>query len=243
MLETGNYRSTTLDCALALKINPSNVKAWFRSASALLKVDKVDEAEDACSRGLSVDAKNAALLKLRQQIRTKREATAKLQARRKEEKQIKERQRFILAAALKARNISVKGSMKAPDLEDAAIHLEPDPESPESSVVFPAVFLYPMHAQSDFVKAFGELQTIADHLSYIFPLPWDQEGLYKPNAVECFMDTTSGGMIKAGKKLTLLKLLSSGKTQVLDGLVKIHVVPTSLAPKWIEQMKARKSNS
>lgn len=239
---TGNFRATAQDCAAALKINPANVKAYYRSASALLKVNKVEEAEDACDRGLKIDPPNSALKKLREQITVKVEADTKLREKKaKEAAAIKKRQ-FLLSAALKARNITMKGSEKPPDLEDAAVHLHPDPDSPESSLVFPAILLYPMHAQSDFIKEFGELDTLADHLSYIFPLPWDEEGLYKLSGVECYMDTTSGGMIKAGKKLSLLKLLSSGKTEIVDGLVRIHVVPTSLAPKWIEQMKARKKS-
>ncbi|KKY29186.1 putative tpr repeat protein [Phaeomoniella chlamydospora] len=239
---TGNYRSTTLDCAAALQINPANVKAYYRSATALLKVNKLEEAEDACNRGLKIEPHNSALKKLQDQLVSKRANSVEARAAKQKEIETKKRQQFILTAALKARNIAMRGSQAPPDLDDAAVHLEPDPESPESSLVFPAIFLYPMHAQSDFVKNFGELQSIADHLSYIFPLPWDTEGLYKPSSVECFMDTTTGGLIKVGKKLSLLKLLSNGKTEVVDGLVKIHVVPASLAPKWVEEMKTRKKS-
>lgn len=241
-LEIGNYRSTTLDCAAALQINPANVKAYYRSATALLKVNKLEEAEDACNRGLKIEPHNSALKKLQDQLVSKRANSVEARAAKQKEIETKKRQQFILTAALKARNIAMRGSQAPPDLDDAAVHLEPDPESPESSLVFPAIFLYPMHAQSDFVKNFGELQSIADHLSYIFPLPWDTEGLYKPSSVECFMDTTTGGLIKVGKKLSLLKLLSNGKTEVVDGLVKIHVVPASLAPKWVEEMKTRKKS-
>lgn len=239
-LEIGNYRSTTLDCAAALKLNPRNVKAFYRSASALFKIEKIDEASDACTRGLDIEPTNAALKTLAGQIERKRAAQADLLAKEQKEKESKQRQRIALVSALKARNIGMRGSQKPPDLDDAEVHLTPDPESPKSSLVFPAIFLYPMHAQSDFVKKFGELETISDHLQYIFPLPWDEEGLYRLSGIDCFMDTITGGLVKVGKKLSLLKLLSNGKTEVLDGLVKIHVIPTSLAPKWIEEMKARK---
>ena len=242
-LEIGNYRSTTMDCAAALKINPKNVKAFYRSASALFKLDKIEEASDACSRGLEIEPANLALKKLSEQIDRKRVARAEQLAKVQKAKAAKQRRRIALVAALKARNIQMKGSPQPPELDDAEVHLEPDPESPKSSLVFPAIFLYPMHAESDFVKKFHELETIADHLNYIFPLPWDQEGLYTLNGVECFMDTITGGLIKVGKKLSLLKLLSNGKTEIMDGLVKIHVVPTSLAPKWIEEMKTRKQRS
>ena len=54
-------------------------------------------------------------------------------------------------------------------------------------------------------------------------------------------ETTSGGLIKVGKKMTLLRVLTGGKVEVVDGLVKVNIVPASKAPKWIEEMKARKS--
>lgn len=102
------------------------------------------------------------------------------------------------------------------------------------------MLLYPVHAQTDFIQAFREDESIADHLAYILPLPWDEEGEYSLEGVECYMETAEGGLIKAGKKLSLLKLLSSGKVEVLDGLVKILVVPKGKAGGWIEDFKKRR---
>src|SRR6201999_1882258 len=53
-----NYRSTTFDCAAALRLNPSNIKAYYRSASALFALDKVLEALDVASRGIKLDLYN-----------------------------------------------------------------------------------------------------------------------------------------------------------------------------------------
>lgn len=128
-------------------------------------------------------------------------------------------------------------------MEDAGIHLSPDPLSPESTLVFPAVFLYPMDAQSDFIKSFAETNSIADHLDYIFPLPWDSRQEYKSESVDCYMETVAGGLIKAGKKLPLLKLLAGGKVEVVDEIVRINIVPTSKAGIWIEEMKKKKTKS
>jgi hypothetical protein len=97
-----------------------------------------------------------------------------------------------------------------------------------------------MDAQSDFIKGFSELHSIVDHLEYIFPLPWDTKKEYTINNVECFMQTVTGGLIKAGKKLPLLQILSGGKVEVVDELVKIFVVPLSKTGAFIAEMKARK---
>jgi hypothetical protein len=71
-------------------------------------------------------------------------------------------------------------------------------------------------------------------------LPWDIKQEYTINGVDCFMETVTGGLIKAGKKLPLLQILSGGKVEVVDELVRIYVIPTSKSAKFIAEMKARK---
>ncbi|KAJ9215158.1 hypothetical protein DTO166G4_3236 [Paecilomyces variotii] len=241
-LELRNYRSTTLDCASALKVNPKNIKAYYRSSAALLALDKIDEAEDACSRGLQLDPTNKSLQQVASKIAARKTVVERIAAKKKEEEERARKEKLILNTALRARQIRTRMTNQPPDMEDAKIKMVPDPLSPESTLVFPTVFLYPVHAQSDFIKAFSEMETIADHLSYIFPLPWDTKQEYTLNNVECYMETTTGGLIKAGKKLPLLKILAGGKVEVVDELVRINVVPTSHVPKWIEEMKARKAS-
>ena len=127
-------------------------------------------------------------------------------------------------------------------MEDAVIHLTPDPVSPTSTIHFPLVFLYPIHAQTDFVKAFPETDTLPQHLEYMLPLPWDEKHEYSTNLVEYYMETSKGGLIKVGKNMSLLKALSSGDMEVVDGLVKVNVVPKVRASAWIEEMKTRRPN-
>ncbi|KAK7887752.1 HSP70/90 co-chaperone [Exophiala xenobiotica] len=239
-LELKNYRSTTLDCAATLRINPSNIKAHFRSASALFALDKVLEALDVASRGIKIDPDNVALKKLLGQIRARAQVKEEQDRRRLAEQRRKRQEQIVLEAALKARNIQLRGSKHAPNLEDAVIRLSPDPLSPKSLLEFPVMLLYPMHNQSDFIKAWAEKDAIVHHLSYILPLPWDTENAYKQSTVDCYMDTVGGGLMKIGKKLTLLEALSNGKTEIVDGLVRIYVVPVSLASQWIAEVKRKK---
>jgi len=232
-----------VDCASALRLNVSNIKAYYRSASALLGLSKFPEAVDAVNRGLTLDPTNASLKKLSSQISIRQAAAENLAAKRRSEEERKAKEALTLRAALSARGIILKSSSdkdKAPDLQDAVIHLSPDPLSATSLLEFPALFLYPLHAQSDFVKAFAEKDKIIDHLSYLIPLPWDTGGEYTVAGVECYMDAPTGGMIKVGKKLSLLQVLADGKTVVLDGMVKIYAVPAVRASGWISEMKKRK---
>lgn len=201
------------------------------------------EADDACARGLHLDKLNQPLQALSRKIVTRKAELEKIAARKREEQERAEKIRVTLSTALAAREISVRETAQPPDMEDAAMKLSPDPLSAESTLVFPCVLLYPMHAQSDFIKEFAETDTIAQHLEYIFPLPWDQRGEYTIGSVDCYMETVTGGMIKPGKKVSLLEVLGGGKVEVVDGLVRVNVVPTKMAGKWIAEMKARKNAS
>ena len=207
---------------------------------ALLKLEKITEAEDASSRGLAIDPENKALQTAAKMISERKAYVERIAAKKKAEEELAHKQNRVLSTALRARQIRTRKTDQPPEMEDAKIKLVPDPLSPESSVEFPAVFLYPMDAQSDFVKGFSELHSIADHLDYIFPLPWDTKKEYSINSVECFMQTVSGGLVKAGKKLPLLQILSGGKVEVVDELVRIFVVPVAKTGAFIAEMKARK---
>ncbi|KAK5161592.1 hypothetical protein LTR04_004115 [Oleoguttula sp. CCFEE 6159] len=238
-LELKNYRSCNMDCASALRINSSNVKAWYRSASACLALDKIPEAEDSCARGLEIDPDNAALRLLHNKVGKRKEHVESLERERRKREERKRAEERALKVALKGRNILTRQSGQPPEMEDATIKLS-DPLDASSTLSFPAILLYPLQLQSDFIKAFQETESVGQHLTYIFPLPWDEKKEYTPESVECYMETVSGGLIKAGKKMSLLKILNSGKVEVVDGMLKIDVVPKAKAAEWIEDFKRKR---
>ncbi|MCJ1257042.1 hypothetical protein MMC24_004867 [Lignoscripta atroalba] len=239
-LELKNYRSCTLDCASTLRLNNSNIKAYYRSSLALLALKKLPEALDACKHGLAVDSTNIALQSLLQKINIQKATLDALEQKRLDRELRQKKEEAMLRNALKARTVRTRSTGQPPEMEDAAIRLVPDPLSPTSTLTFPVVILYPLHLQSDFIKAFGEEQTLAGHLDYLFPLPWDTKGDYTVQGVEAYMETVTGGLIKWGKKVPLLKVLGGGKVEVVDGIVKVNVVPKSGAAGWIEEVKRRK---
>ena len=248
-LELKNHRSATLDCASALRLNPRNVKAHYRSSRALLAVDRIREADDACARGLELEPSNKALHALAQHIAARAkvlDASNKVRVERQAREEHRDR---LLRTALRARGIRARATAAAtagpadvPD--DARVKLVPDEHDPTSTLCFPAVLLYPAHMQSDFIKEFRETETLADHLAYIFPLPWDKIGEYGLRSVECYMDAVSAaGVIKVGKKVPLLEVLASGKTEVVDGVVRVFVLPTAggRAEEWVSKYKAKRT--
>ncbi|KAI1936679.1 HSP70/90 co-chaperone [Ophidiomyces ophidiicola] len=254
-LEMKNYRSCTLDCAAALQLNPRNLKAYYRTARALLALDKTTAAGDAAHRGLALDPANAALQQLAPRIAARHAALEQDAARRRAADARAARIARTLATALRARGIRTRSSASAsasqqkqqPELEDAAMHLAPDPEAAGSTLVVPCVVLYPAHAQSDVIKAFAETDCVREHLAYLLPAPWDREGEYTVDGVECFMETAAGGLVRVGKDVSLLEVLSSSNggggavVEIVDGLVTIHVLPAARSARWIEELKARRS--
>ncbi|SPN98606.1 related to hsp90 chaperone complex associated protein CNS1 [Cephalotrichum gorgonifer] len=242
-LELGNYRSCWLDCAAALRLNPKNVKAWYRSAKALLKVDRIEEADDACARGLALDPDNKALRGVADDIIKRNEFVQKRKKLQEAREASERRKKEVLAAAIKARGVRMRKTDKPPEMEDARVKLVPDEEDPRSTLVFPTMLFYPLHFETDFIKAFNEQETLGDHLSYVFPLPWDTKGEYTAAKVECYVETVTGGLIKIGKKLPLLNVLGGGKVEVVDQVVKIFVVPKAGAEGWVKTFKEQKAKA
>jgi hypothetical protein len=223
-----------------LKLNPKNIKAFYRSSMACFTLDKLEEAEDAANRGLALDPENKPLQTVASKVAERKAAKERIAAKRKAEEERLRKEKQLLDTALKAREIRTRKTNQPADMEDAAIRLTPDPLSPESTLEFPTMLLYPMDAESDFIKSFNELNSIQDHLEYIFPLPWDTKKEYTINSVDCFMETMTGGLVKAGKKVSLLQILSGSKVEVVDQLVTIYIVPTAKTDKFVAEMKARK---
>ncbi|KAF2083415.1 TPR-like protein, partial [Saccharata proteae CBS 121410] len=238
-LEMKNYRSCNADCAAVLTLNPKNIKAYYRSALACLSLDKIPEARDSCTRGLALDPNNAPLKALSTKIDMRAKLLAETERKRKEREERKRKEEATLEFALKARNVVVRKTDEPPQTEDAVVGLA-DPLDPASTLSFPVILLYPLHAQSDFIKAFAETETLGQHLEYIFPLPWDEEEEYRAGDVECYLETAKGGLVKVGKKVLLGKLLEGGKVEVVDGLVRVSVVPSKRREEWIGEIKRRK---
>lgn len=240
-LELKNYRSCWLDASAALRLNPTNIKAYYRSARAFLAVGRIAEADDACARGLGFDEDNKSLKAVAKDIVAKAEE-ANWRARREAERVAREKRRETLVkVALRARQIRSRATPQPPEMEDAGVRLVPDPDDPASHLSFPTVLLYPAHLQSDFIKSFAETDSLADHLALVFPLPWDQEGAYTLAGVECYMETLAGGLVKVGKKVPLLKVLSGGKVEVVDEVVRISILPKAQAAGWIQEFKVKKA--
>ena len=82
-------------------MNPSNVKAWYRSARACLALDKIPEALDACHRGLEIDSKNSALHSLLTKITERKELVEEKEQKTKQREERQKAEERALRIALK----------------------------------------------------------------------------------------------------------------------------------------------
>ncbi|EKM80261.1 hypothetical protein AGABI1DRAFT_99870 [Agaricus bisporus var. burnettii JB137-S8] len=255
-LELKNYGSVLRDCSKAISIDDKCAKAFYRSALALLALDRVDEALDCCTRCLVFDPDNSGIksvhdkaLKAKQDKET-RERSRQERIRREEE------DRKILAAAYQARNII---DMPKPDGSSNPYQPHWDPEdSSKSTLVIPVFFLYPQYATSDIVTEFVETTPFAAHLEVMFPPQapppeWDQNREYVDGKLSVYAMTRRKRLFKVGKNMTLLDIYKAVEAKVgepkdglelKDGCLTFVVLPkgTAVEKNWVEEFKANKDN-
>ncbi|KAL8894088.1 MAG: hypothetical protein Q9192_004629, partial [Flavoplaca navasiana] len=236
-LELKNYRSTLHDTSHTLTLSPTNTKAHYRSTLALLALNNHTLALDTCDRGLALtspspspsfpnststikqSAEHTAFQTLKSRILSAKHSADEQEKARTAAEQKKQKEQLTLNAAIAARGIKLRWTGKEPDLEDARIHLDPEPLDPASEIHFPLLVLYPLHQQSDFLKSVAETTAFGDVLETVLGkgvgggLHWDTANEYRVDGVEIFMETVTGGMVKVGRKKRVLDVLGGGKVE------------------------------
>lgn len=215
------------DCSKALKLNPKNVKALFRSAKALFALEMYLEAIDCCQHGLNLEPKNQAIKDEMNKIQTEFDRKEKLRLEKELREQKIREKKLKIKAAFEKRKIrtAVTPGFKA----DHPHEVQWDEEQDQLTV--PTFFLYPEHNESDLIQAFNELDRIGDQLAEIFydPAPWDPDHKYKPDALQVYFETEDNagniGLMKVGLNVKFLAVLSHSKHVLRDGIARLMVVP------------------
>lgn len=253
-LELENYGQVLRDCARVITANPKSSKAYYRCASALLKLDRLDDAIDCCKHCLEFDTDNQGV----QTVLGKAEgikATKERKEREKEERLRKKKEaEMLLAAAYRERNILV-----IPNPEGSQNPYSPhfDSEIP-TSLVIPVFFLYPQHATSDVITEFHEDTPFAAHIETMFPPQtsapeWDKNGEYMTGNLVVYAMTRRKRLLKVGKKMTLRDVCTAAKEkqgdprdglELKDGCLTFVVVPKGdVETKWVEEFKRARDQS
>ncbi|KAF5363738.1 hypothetical protein D9756_000603 [Leucocoprinus leucothites] len=251
-LELKNYGSVLRDCSKAISNNEKCSKAYYRSALALLALERVDEAIDCCKRCLAFDHDNTGVRTVYEgTLKAKKEKEAREQAR---EQRIKKEQeaKGVLTAAYQARNII---DIPKPDgsSNPYAPHWAPDDTS-NSTLIVPVFFLYPQYATSDVITDFIESTPFTAHLEAMFPPnapppEWDKDNEYINGRLTIYAMTHRKRLLKVGKNMTLLDVCNAAKAkagepkdglELKDGCLTFVVLPkgTDVEKKWVEEFKA-----
>lgn len=240
-LELKNYRRCIEDCKKALIIDENNVRACYRAGKAFFLVERYDEASQILQYGLTKDPENKPIKETLTAL-TKKVSLIEETKRKKEqaayEKQLQE---TLLKNAIGLRRFQIiKSSRPAELLENATLRLE-DPTDYESQLLFPAMVLYPTIDEFDFIAEISELSTATDILNVILDRPqtWFESPKHQNftlKSLECFMETTSGGLVKLGKKAAINGALmaDNAKAPLFDNALRLYVVPKPDSAEWLK---------
>ncbi|CCD24188.1 HSP70/90 family co-chaperone CNS1 NDAI_0C05290 [Naumovozyma dairenensis CBS 421] len=247
-LELKNFRRCINDCKNALQLNPKNVKCYFRMTRAFFALDKLEEAKESVEFGLKFDPENTSLINLHDTIIKKELQIKENELKILKEKKEKENLKIILENAIGLRHImDIKTSVPPELIRDAKIKLD-DPMDFESQLIYPAVIMYPTTNEFDFVAEVSELTTVQELLDLLMDRPkeWFQlEGHenFSSKKLIAYMETQSGGLIKAGKKLSFHDILvkDSPKVPIFYSALKIYLVPKAESETWLAKWDKTKA--
>jgi tetratricopeptide (TPR) repeat protein len=206
-----NYRSCLYDCAQAIKFNPENIKAYFRSVKALLALDRIEEGIDCCKKGLLVNPENQALTEFLVKLEKRRIEVEELHRISLQKKQAKQKEEMQLMNALKARGYQY---IEKKDEDENLVRFQ-HPDAPinriqiaeEGELTFPVVLLYPEYNQSDTISSFYETDSLYAHFQNMFqePSPWDPSHHYHPDTLDVYFETQPINTTETSKLISVLK--------------------------------------
>lgn len=181
-LELRNYASCRSDAAMAIKFDPSTVKAYFRGAKASRMLRKPADTLRYCSEGLKRDPENKLLLKLQVEGQKLVEEIRIEEAKRAFEHQKRRAYTEKYRQLCESRGIKVGHAL----IEDERCKMyegKADLDAETGQLCWPVLFLYDEHGMSDFVQFFGENERFIDHLANMFPedgpfCEWDEKHEY-----------------------------------------------------------------
>ncbi|KTW28928.1 hypothetical protein T552_01556 [Pneumocystis carinii B80] len=241
-MELKNYRQVLNNCYEVLKKEPNHTKALYRSAKACFFLDRLDESLKHINQCLKTDYNNDTFKSLKQEVIERKKYLERKFKEAYERKNMSFIKKKTLEKALKERGIIIKSSPIEQDMGDVEVCLS-SPLDITSILLFPVIFLYPLVLQSDFIKQVEETSTIQEQLDLVLASKpqWDKNNEYSASNVEVCIETKIGDMIKVEKNAQLLDILAN-KVEVLDGIVRLLILPKNEIDSWIDEWKIKQKS-
>lgn len=177
----GNFGKALDDAKESIRLDPKNIKGWFRAAKSALALEKIDECVNFATRGLEIEETNRDLHVLLKNANKLFERHA--EHSRREQKSLLQVDMFLSEAA--------KRSLKfGPAVMGTGQHL-PELSRDEAVMTHWVLLVYPESMQTDVIERFDERITIAEQLDDMFgeqapPLEWDNAKAYAREALELY---------------------------------------------------------
>ncbi|KAF7794535.1 hypothetical protein EIP86_005669 [Pleurotus ostreatoroseus] len=237
-LELKNYGSVLKDCSEVIKLNLHSSKAYFRSATALVALERLEEALDCCNRCLQFDKDNTAVKSLREKTSQSKKAKDEKQKQREEKLRKERAEQAILVAAYQRRNLIIMRSPKGTADNVYQPKLDPN-DATQQTVMFPVFFLYPQYATTDVIEEFQEDTAFAAHIATMFPPQapppdWDKQGEYIDGRLVVYAMTHQNRLLRVGKKMSLRDVFNASAAkpgepkdglELKDGCLTFVVLP------------------
>ncbi|CAN0861280.1 Tetratricopeptide repeat protein 4 homolog [Linum grandiflorum] len=180
----GNYRRALTDAEEAIKLSPSNVKAFYRAAKASLSLNLLSEAKSFGEKGLELDSSNAELDKLVRQIGDLRVQQDKREA--EVNNAVAEAKELVSAFETRGLKMGVAMYQELAGLRK--------PQLDQNKLLhWPVLLLYAEVMSSDFIEDFCEIDMFSTHFDMMYsePLDWDTENNYTREAIELYYEALS----------------------------------------------------
>jgi len=253
-LENQNYRMSNEDCKEAIKLDPINVKAYYRLTKGLHLLEKYEEALGYCRQGLQIELTNMALLGEQDKLMKKIEEKKKIEEEKREKGRKEKESKKIIDNAIGSRGIKLEKKTDSDTSSSAFTTSSIDShhrvylDLQTNQLHWPVFIVYPEYKQTDFIADFNEDDRIIDHLATIFEgsPPWDDEKKYT-NVGKLgvyFEARTKDGKLalaKVNSELTLKKILSHQSYTVFDrtpGLI-VMVKGSPFEKQFIDRYKSK----
>eukprot|EP00286_Rhodomonas_abbreviata_P009667 CAMPEP_0181336852 /NCGR_PEP_ID=MMETSP1101-20121128/27667_1 /TAXON_ID=46948 /ORGANISM="Rhodomonas abbreviata, Strain Caron Lab Isolate" /LENGTH=428 /DNA_ID=CAMNT_0023447229 /DNA_START=9 /DNA_END=1296 /DNA_ORIENTATION=- len=196
-----NYGKVVEDTDAALKLDPANVKSYFRAGKALAALYKWQLAIQKFEDGLKVDPENKDMKKLLEE--TKKKHAAQQQEVKKKEM---EKAKSLVADSSKTRAARKAIEERGVTLGEAVGGQNVDASVDDNGHIhWPVLVVYDEFDQSDFVQDVHEGTTVEEIMQMIFdpsqpPPDWDVERRYKVESVRVYYATHQCKELATGKK-------------------------------------------
>jgi len=186
-LNIGNNKRCVEDAEKCLELDETNIKAYFRAATACKNLFDYERCLKFCKRGLEVE-KDAPELKTLKKVAKKRYEAEKAENERRLEIN---RGSEVLAKTLTQ---TKKIKWGPPRLHTGQRLPEYDEQAKEFA--FFTLIVYPEFDQTDVIQQFREHDSFKAHLDVLFdpngpPLPWDEKNEYDRNSVRLYYETNA----------------------------------------------------